>query len=231
MLLVVSVIGAEGLVAMHRIVAGIDVQDDLRRHGAAGADKEIDQVVVEDLDAAGLGGADLQQHGPLLHGQLGLAAREGILEARQGRRAGQGIVGVGGNVGQNLKERVGAQLLGIIEVRVAGQDLIDGLREQRLGRVFDQPGRARVGESLGQVGDDAQRFLQGADGEETGIGDDAATVESSVQLLRADVPEGKVGFPFDDHDREPPHDAKLLVTHSLDSARGSLFKDSVHLSG
>ena len=38
-------------------------------------------------------------------------------------------------------------------------------------------------------------LLQGADGEEAGIGDDAAAVESDEELLRTEVPEGKVAFP------------------------------------
>ena len=55
--------------------------------------------------------------------------------------------------------------------------------------------RARIGESRSQVGDDAERFLQGADSEESGIGDKRAAVEGDLKLLRAEVPEAKVWLP------------------------------------
>jgi hypothetical protein len=89
------VIAAERLMAMHRVIAGIDVEDDLFGPLATGADKQVDQVVVEDLDAAGLGGADFLQERSFFQGQLGLSAGVGVLEACQGRAAGQGVVGIG----------------------------------------------------------------------------------------------------------------------------------------
>src|SRR5262249_14683914 len=129
-----------------------------------------------------------------------------------------GVVRLGRNVGQDLKERIVAEVLGVIAVRVASQELVDGLGEQGLGGVLDVLGGAGIRQPLGQVSDDAQRLLQGADSEQARIGDDAAAVKSDVQLLRADVPQGKVRFSFTDHDREPPQDAKLLGKHSLDTA-------------
>jgi hypothetical protein len=52
-----------------------------------------------------------------------------------------------------------------------------------------------------------------------------------VELLEADVPQGKVGVRFGGHECEPPHWSKLLVKHSLDSARGSPFNDAVRNPG
>src|SRR5262245_4616812 len=75
MLLVVAVIPAERLVAMHRVITGIDVQDDRGRRRTPGTDEEVYQVVVEEFDAAGLGGADLAQDRSVFRGQLGLTAR------------------------------------------------------------------------------------------------------------------------------------------------------------
>jgi hypothetical protein len=216
---------------MHGVVAGIQVEDDLSRCRPTGTDEEIDQVLVEDLDAADLGGADFQQDGTLRAGQLGLAAGVGVLEARQGRAAGQGVRQVRSDVAEDLEQRVGAELLGIVAVRVAGQALVDGLRKQRLGGMRDELGGARVWQTLGQVSDDAQGLLQGADGEEAGIADDAAAVGSYAQPSRADVPQGEVQISFAYHDREPPQDAKLLGKHSLARARGSPFNNSVRDPG
>ena len=108
------------------------------------------------------------------------------------RAAGQGLLGVGADVGEDLEEGVVAQVVGVVVVGVAGQDRVDLLGEEGFGGVVDELGGAGVGESRGQVGDDAQGAFQGADGEQAGVGDDAAAVESDVELLRAEVPQGKV---------------------------------------
>ena len=77
MLAVVAVIAAERLMAMHQIIAGIDIEDDLLGCRAAGADKQVDQVRIEDLDAAGLGGADLLQDGAFFQ-RISFAKRGGL---------------------------------------------------------------------------------------------------------------------------------------------------------
>jgi hypothetical protein len=58
-----------------------------------------------------------------------------------------------------------------------------------------------------------------------------AAVEGEVQLLRADVGQGRVLSAFAGHEGEPPYGSKLLVKHSLDTARGSPFIDTVHIPG
>ena len=73
--------------------------------------------------------------------------------------------------------------------------------------------------------------LQGTDGQQAGIGDDAAAVEGDVELLRTEVPKGKVTILLLRHDLEPPHEPKLLNTHNLDSARGSFLKKAVRNPG
>ena len=133
-----------------------------------------------------------------------MAARVGILEAGQRRATGQRVVRVGRDVGQDLEQRVVAQCLGIVVVGVAGQDLVDFLSEQRFGGVLDVLGRAGIGKPFGQLGNDPQRFFQSADRQQAGIRDDAPAIESNMDLLRADLPQGKVQFWFAGHDLEPP---------------------------
>jgi hypothetical protein len=53
--------------------------------------------------------------------------------------------------------------LGIVGVRVAGQDLVDFLREERFGRVLDVLGGAGIGEPFRQFGNDPQGLLQSSD--------------------------------------------------------------------
>jgi hypothetical protein len=130
-----------------------------------------------------------------------------------------------------LKERLDTQVVGILEVGIAGQDLIDFLGADRFGGVFGLRRRARIGQACGQVSDDAQGFFEGPNGKEAGIGDEAATGKGNMNRLRADAEQRRILLGLADHDLEPPHDAKLLVTHSLDSARGSSFKDQVRDPG
>jgi hypothetical protein len=215
---VMAVITPERLPAVDRVVAGVEVEDEFRRRLTARAEEQLHQVVVEDLEAAGLGGPDFEEDGPFLRWRLGLTAGVGVLQAGQGRTAGQGVVRSRRDVGDDLKERVVAERLGIVKVGTARQDLIDLPGEESFDRVLDVLGGAGSGESLGQIGDDPQGFFQGADGEQAGIADDATAVESDLNLLRADSPQGKVLIAFAGHDHEPPHGSKLLVKHSLDSA-------------
>ena len=82
-------------------------------------------------------------------------------------------------------------------------------------------GGARVGKLRRQVGQDAQRPFQGAEGQEAGVGDERSLVEGDFQRWPAYRPQGKGSLLLGAQDREPPHVSKLLVQHSLDTARGS----------
>src|SRR5262249_39520413 len=156
---------------------GVHVEDDGGGRLPARADEQAHQVAVEDLQAPALGAIDLGEDGPLFGGQLGVAAAEGVLEAGHGAAGGQGPVGVGGDAGQDLEEGVVAGGVGVVVVGVAGQDLVDGLGEQGLGGVTGVAWGARVGESGGGVGEDAEVPVDGADREQAGVGDDPLAVE------------------------------------------------------
>src|SRR5262249_5466831 len=99
----ITVVATEGLVAVGGGIGGIDVEDQCRGRLRAGADKEIDQVAVEDLQTLGLGGADLHQDGSLGQGQLGLAAGEGVGKACQRAAGGEGLLGIGTDLGEDLE--------------------------------------------------------------------------------------------------------------------------------
>ena len=116
MLLVVAVVARQRLAAVDRVVAGVDVQHDLGRRRGPGANQQIDQVVVEDLDPPGLGRSLFEEGGAFLGRQFRLTAGVGVLETHQGGSAGQGPLGVRGYVGQDLKERVVAQGFGVVGV-------------------------------------------------------------------------------------------------------------------
>jgi hypothetical protein len=123
------------------------------------------------------------ESGPVFLRQFLLAAGVSVLEAGQGRAGGQGLLGVGADVGQDLEQGIVAQGLGVVAVGLTGQELVDLLGEQRLGCMVDELGGAWVGQPLGQVGQEAEGLLQGAHAQEAGSRDDAAAVASDQELL------------------------------------------------
>ena len=131
MLFVVAVIKGQHLLAMRRIVGGINVEDDVGGPSAARADEQFGQVVVEDLQALVLGRRHFQENGPLFQGQLGFTPREGLGEACQGRAAGQRLgVFFRRQIEQGVKERIVAERLSVVAIRIARQNLIDLLGEE-----------------------------------------------------------------------------------------------------
>jgi hypothetical protein len=191
-LLEIAVVTTEGLMAVDGVVGGIDVEDDLGGSRRARTDKEINEVVIEDLQALELCLTNLQQDGAIQEWHVGLPAGVGVEEACQGASGSQGSVGVGALVGEDLEERVVSEVVGIVVVGVSGEQGVDLLGEEGLGGMVDEVGGSWVGKPGGQIGDDAEGSFEGADGEESGIGDEASGLERDVELLRSEVPEGKL---------------------------------------
>ena len=81
MLIEIAVKPGQDLLAVGRIIGGIQVDDDEPGRGAARAGEQFRQVVVEDLDALAQGGVHLQQHRSLLPRQVRLSPRERLVEA------------------------------------------------------------------------------------------------------------------------------------------------------
>src|SRR5262249_54856440 len=124
--LVLSVIdmeAAEDLVSVRGVIPTIQIEDDVGRRTPARAEKQVHQVVVAELQALRQRLVDLCRDGACFEGQVGLATREGLLEARQGGATGQRLRVVGGQVGEDLEEGIRAELLGIVTVFVASEDL------------------------------------------------------------------------------------------------------------
>ena len=123
----VAVVALPLLLPMHRIVGPIQVQQDAPRpaqslpFGEIDADQGLSQAV------AGLGGG-------------------GILQAGQRRLTGQIRIVTGQPTTNQLQQRIGPELVGVVLVRVATGDLEDALANQGLQRV---PHRA-----MAPVGDD-----------------------------------------------------------------------------
>ena len=67
-------------------------------------------------------------------------------------------------------------------------------------------------------------MVEQADGQESGIADDATAVEIDGDLLPSDVPEGKLLRTVCRHDVEPPDCGKCYVSCNLLTTGGSFFK-------
>jgi hypothetical protein len=229
MLAIVAVIARQGWPAMHGIVGGIQIEDDLRWRGGPRADKQLEQVVIEDLQARRLGGALLEQDFGFAFDVL--ASGVGIREACQGRTGGQGLLGVGGDVGEDWQEGIVACELGVVAVGTAGEDLVDLLGQEGAFGVVDELGGTGIGQAGREVVEDAQGAFQGTDLQQASVGDDRIDVENDVDRLRGDIRQDKVIQRCRDHDLEPPQNPKLLGKHSLVTARGSDRQPTVRNPG
>src|SRR5271167_4457871 len=90
---------------------------------------------------------------------------------------------------------------------------------------------ARIGQALGQLGQDAQPFVEFADRQEPRINYELTAVEGDGDLLRPEVPQRKLFQAVCRHDFEPPCGGKLSVSCNLHTQGGSFFKNWVRNSG
>ena len=146
-LIEVAVKETQDLLAMRRIIGRIQIEDDMRRRRPPRAQEQLRQIVVEDAQPLAEGSVDLPQHRPFCQRQLGLPPRIGMVKAIQGRAARQGPVVVRRHADQSLEQGIVAQHLGVVAIGIAGEDLIDILRENGFAGVAHQLLGARVGKS------------------------------------------------------------------------------------
>jgi hypothetical protein len=130
-----------------------------------------------------------------------------------------------------LEQRIVPQLLSVVAIGLTGQDLIDFLGEQSFACVGDEFLRPQIGQSLGKGAQDTQLFVEQAQGQQSSIGDDAATGKIDGYLLRPQVPEGKLLRTVCRHDLEPPRCYKSCVSCNLHTTGGSFFKSTVRDPG
>lgn len=165
MLVIVAVKATQDLLAMRWIIGRIQVDDDERWCLPTCADKQFRQVSIEDFQALAEGSIDFAEDVTVLDGQFGLATCEGLLEACHGGATGEWPVRVGGNVGKGLEKGIVTEALGIVTIGVVSQDLIDLLGQQGLAGVDDELLRSRIGQTVCQLGEDAEFLIQRANGE------------------------------------------------------------------
>ena len=92
-----------GLHPVGRVVHGVEIEGQLAGRRLEGGDELVEEDVAQPLE-----GSD----------------GDGVLEAGQGRLAGQVVI-LGGAVGEELEDGVGAEGVVVVLILVTGQDAVD----------------------------------------------------------------------------------------------------------
>ena len=163
---------AELLLAMSRIVGGIDIEQNL----AALADlvaTETDELLAEQV-------VDVHQ---IASGRRVLPAAERGLRTE---RVAEFVIG------DDLQHRIVAQTIGVVGVFVSGDDLVDALPQQGQRIMAHAVVLPRIAEPRGPVAGQMMALIEGAQRQQTGVAGDLAagkigadgsmTVEGEVQL-------------------------------------------------
>jgi hypothetical protein len=153
-----------------------------------------------------------------------------MMEAVHGRAAGQQPLVIGRDIHQRLEQRILADDLGVVAIGIAGEDLIDLLRQQRFAAVGNHLRGARVGKALSERGSDSQFLVEQPQRQQTGIRDHPSA-KVHRDLLSAQIPEGKLLRTVCRHDPEPPCITKWLVQLPLAYEVRLIFQEPVRDSG
>jgi len=125
------------------------------------ADKHVDEKVVQRGDAFGLSPPDFEDHIAFFDRLLRFPPREGMLKTVDGRTAGQRPVLLAWiDSGNRLEQRIAGQQLSVVAVRIAGENLINLLRENSLSRMHDKLLGAWVGQPACRFGENPQLLVE-----------------------------------------------------------------------
>jgi hypothetical protein len=164
------------LMAVQRVIGGVEIEDDLLGRRRVRFEEQVDEqafdrrAVVADLVVARrLGGR--------------------VLETVQGALAGErrAVRAPGGELaGERRQNRIVAQLIVVVQILIAERDAEHPLRRHRLDAVLDLRLVAAILEAAGEAPDQPDRSVGGAEQQRAGIGGDLAAVERSHHLAPFD---------------------------------------------
>jgi hypothetical protein len=151
-LVVIAVPEGQLLLAVGRVVHGVQVERQVARRCVEGGDELIDEHVAQALE-----GLDADR----------------VLEARQGGLAGQVVI-LGRAVGDELEDGVGAQGGVVVLVLVPGEDAVDPGPGHLQEGVLREAGVAGVVQGVGEGPGEPDALVELADGEQPGIAGELA---------------------------------------------------------
>ena len=156
---------AKLLLAMGRIVDRVDIQQDLALPAhqlTTDTDENLQQGVVQPYPIAG---------------------RRRILPAAEGGLGAEPVAQL--LIGDDLQQRVVAQAVGVVDIFVAGHDLIDALPQQKQRVVPDAILLTRITEPLSQVASQVMALIEGAQRQQTGVAGDLSPGKIGANGLMA----------------------------------------------
>jgi hypothetical protein len=160
-LAIVAVIARPFLRAVGRVVGRVEIEHDPRRGAAGGALAQIDQRQ--------------RPRDPVASAQ-----RDGILQAREGRLAGEGWIGPRQATADEPEQRIVAQRVGVILILVAAGDLIDALADEG-GEGMRAGFASPLGNAGGDLGTDAGLRVGMGEPGQPAIGGERSAVEGGVE--------------------------------------------------
>jgi hypothetical protein len=178
---VVAMEEAAFLMAMQRVIGGVEIKDDPARRDDLAAQEEVDEQA-------------LDRRRIVANLVITARSRRRVLEPVQRAFAGErGAVLAPGDklAGKRRQDRVVPQLIVIDQVLVAERDAEDTLRHHRRDAVLDQPRHPAVIEAGRKSGDQANRPIGRAEQQRTGVRRDLAPVKRGDDLAALDhfIPE------------------------------------------
>jgi hypothetical protein len=210
------------LVAVQRVVGGVEIEDDPARRRLVRFEKEVDEqaldrfAVMADLMVAR--GADRRVLEPV---QRALAGKRGAVPASRLELAGEGC-----------EHRVVAQLIVIDKILVAERDAEHPLRDHGLDGVLDLPPDPAVIETGGEPLHQADGPVGGPEQERSGIRGDLPAVERGHHLAPLDhfKPE-QVAATLCRHRGAPLQRVKPLSQKNFPTFRAPMHLSSVRNPG
>jgi hypothetical protein len=164
------------LVAVQRVVGGIEIEDDLVRGLLVGFEEEIDEQAFDRSRVV----ADLVVSRRLHPAQFQPVQRRFARQRRTVRSVRRQLAS------QHGQHRIMPQFVVVVEVLVSERDAYDALHHHRLDLVFDKIGCPRVGEAGGKALGQPKRPVGLAQQQGTGVRGDRATVEARHHLAAID---------------------------------------------
>jgi len=219
---VIAVEEAAFLVAMQRVVGGVEVEDDLLGRGCVRVEKQLHQqaldgsaIVSDAVIAAGLFAGVLQ---PV---QSGLAG-EGLTV----RPACRELAGAG------CQHRVTAQRVVVEQVLPPQCDAENALHEHGPHRVLDQIRHARIIEAGSKPTDQIDRRVGACQEKGAGVGSDVATIESGHHgTARGGLESDQIQDTLCLHRATPPLSVKALLQKNFRRFAGPMHLSCVRNAG
>ena len=191
---VVAVEKAPFLMAVQAVVGGVEIEHDALGLARLRLNVEIGQQTVDR--------ACVENDLLVTAGRVGVGG--GPLEAVESALAGAGVAAVLGSAAllacevllaaQQRQQRVGAQLIVIVEVLITQHQPVDALGDQLAHAVFDLRGLAVIAEAGGELPHDTAALLELAQQHAAAVGGDRAAIETGHHLAAAMFGEGEAGL-------------------------------------